>query len=259
MKYPFKGKLVSKNIIIFFLFVGGIFYLAHKKMKEQIETKKTKAVVSENLQQKTLQETSKVNLDDGEASDEETIREGKSDKLYKRGYFVCPKELRLTPYGLSSKPSPNGFYFKDSRPMILASKDYGVEQITCNYRSNLGGVYYLYQRLKGKECLPMNEGVGVRCNQEGNIKSYRCWEIRTSANEKPYLRFFLEGTQGEKISKENGWEYDMPKGFASSAQMTKEDEMECAYSISVSNQFTLVNKVTKFKDCILRNEGVECY
>lgn len=250
---------MSKNLVVFLLLIGGVFYLAHKKMKDKIVSSTPQTVASQNSQQNAAQESPQVGAESNESSDEETSSEPEVVRNYEGGYFVCPKELSLTPYGLSSNPNSGGFYFKKTNPMILISKDYGSEQITCTYNSNLGGVYYLYQALEGSQCSPLNEGYGFQCLQGSDLKNYRCWEIRTSANEKPYLRFRLEGTKGENISKTNGWEYEIPKGFASSVEQTKRKEMECAYSISVSSQFTLVNKVTKFKDCSLRNEGVECY
>lgn len=250
---------MSKNLVVFLLLMGGVFYLAHKKMKEKTGSLTPQAVASQNSQQNGAQESPQTEAEPKESSDEEAPSEPEVVRNYKDGYFVCPKELSLTPYGLSSNPNSGGFYFKKIKPMVLISQDYGSKQITCTYNSNLGGVYYLYQALEGTQCLPMNEGYGFQCNQGGDVKSYRCWEIRTSANERPYLRFRLEGTKGENISKVNGWEYEIPKGFASSVEQTRRKEMECAYSISVSGQFTLVNKVMRFKSCSRKGEGVECY
>lgn len=247
-----KGSVVSKNLVIFLLLIGGAVYFAHKNMKSKLMPSKTanKAsgevteVVESKTEEDVVEEVPEVSYD---------------PKRYREGFYVCPDSIKLKPYGLDSTQTQSGFYFKEKEPMKLVESNYGKDKITCRYNSGFGGFFFLYQSIKNLQCRKLSSGYGYQCSDNSNqLKSYPCWEIRTSSTGKPFLRFQMITAGNEDISRTKGWEYEIPKGYVSGVTETREREMECAYSIPISGDFIITNRITKYRECYKNGKGVSC-
>jgi len=245
-----KGTVVSKNLVIFLLLIGGAVYFAHKNMQSKLMPPKA----AKNVSEEPLDEVETV-----EEVVEEVPDTAYDPKRYREGFYACPESIKIKPYGLDSTPTSSGFYFKEKEPMKLVERNYGKDKITCRYNSGFGGFFFLYQSIKGLQCRKLSEGYGYQCDDGSNqLKSYPCWEIRTSSTGKPFLRFQMITSGNEDISKTRGWEYEIPKGHVDGVRQNSRSEMECAYSIPISGDFIITNRITKYKECYANGNGVSC-
>lgn len=240
---------MSKNLFIFLLLVGGVIYIAQKEMKKRLKPAQTTQKKVESKEENETQAS----------TENEIVQETKVRKSFEPGLYVCPQQISITPYGLDSTPRNDAVFYKPQNPMKLITSNVGRDGITCKYDSGFGGVYYLYQMIKETQCRKISNGFGFQCTDSNqDMKTYSCWEMRTSSSEKPFLRFKVSTPGGEDISQSKGWEYIVPKGYLSSVTVNRRREMECAYSIEISGEYILKNQVTKFKQCQNEGEGVRC-
>lgn len=240
---------MSKNLVIFLLLVGGVVYIAQKEMKKRLKPAQT-----------TQKQVEKKENEVQTSSEDKVVQETKVTKSFEPGLYVCPQQISITPYGLDSTPRNDSVFYKPQNPMKLKSSNIGRDGVTCKYDSGFGGVYYLYQMIEETQCRKITNGFGFQCTDSNkDMKTYNCWEMRTSSSEKPFLRFKVSTPGGENIAESRGWEYIVPKGYLSSVSVNRRREMECAYSIEISGEYILKNQVTRYKQCENEGEGVRCH
>ncbi|MCO4792081.1 MAG: hypothetical protein KC493_00095 [Bacteriovoracaceae bacterium] len=254
---------MSKNLLIFFLLVGGLFFYVHKNMKTIL--KKNNSPKTTQSSTASGQEETEYEDDDAEYEDEtEEVSAGSNAKVsntftnYPSKVYKCPEKVIATPYGLRDNPSTSGPYFQKTISLSLSSNNIDKKKIRCEYSGNFSDTYYLYESIEGYNCRKIQNKNSYQCyDSDNNNKKFSCWEIRTTSSEQPYLRFNFEAVNGS-FSRDDGWEYVIPKAFAQSSRITNENLLECAYQFESSSSFVIENKVPQFKECYQNNKGYQC-